>query len=70
MKVRVLLDGRMEEMDLPESVTITDLLDRLGLEREAYWVARNRAMLHKADCDKITLAAGDNVEIFRIMSGG
>lgn len=57
-------------MDLPEDISIIGLLDRLGLFREAYWVARNRTMLRKREYDKVLLVQGDTVEIFRVMSGG
>lgn len=70
MKVKVLIEGRSDEMDLPEDISIIGLLDRLGLVREAYWVARNRTMLHKTEYDKVLLVQGDTVEIFRVMSGG
>ena len=65
-----MLEGKSEEMDLPEGLLMAGLLDRLGLKHEAYWVARNRTMLRKTDYDKVTLFGGDTVEIFRIMSGG
>lgn len=70
MKVKVLIEGRSDEMDLPEDISIIGLLDRLGLAREAYWVARNRTILRKTEYDKVLLVQGDTVEIFRVMSGG
>ena len=70
MKVKVLIEGRSDEMDLPEDISIIGLLDRLELVSEAYWVARNRTMLRKTEYDQVLLVQGDTVEIFPVMSGG
>ena len=57
-------------MDLPDGLTIEDLLSRLGVRREFTAVALNREVTPKAEYASTVLAEGDKVEIVRPMGGG
>lgn len=69
-RITVMIEWKATAMELPESLSVQGLLDRLGLAREGHWVAHNRTMLRWADYDRVRLSEGDTVEIFRIVSGG
>jgi len=57
-------------MELPDGLTIDDLLSRLGVRREFTAVALNREVTPKAEYASTMLAEGDKVEIVRPMGGG
>jgi sulfur carrier protein len=57
-------------MDLPEGLTIEDLLRRLDVRREYTAVALNREVTPKAHYAAAVLRDGDKVEIVRPMGGG
>jgi sulfur carrier protein len=57
-------------MDLPDGLTIEDLLQRLGVRREYMAVALNREVTPKAQYAISVLRHGDKVEIVRPMGGG
>ena len=69
--VEVLFDGALKQIDIDETITLQDLLERLEIkEINPYWVACNRKMIPKSDFSKMILKPGDRVEILRILSGG
>ena len=57
-------------MELPEGITIEDLLVRLAVPRQFTAVALNREIAPKASYTTTTLSEGDKVEIVRPMGGG
>jgi len=59
-----------EPMDLPEGLTIADLLARLKVRREYTAVALNREVTPKSLYSESILRDGDKVEIVRPMGGG
>ena len=69
--VEVLFEGTLKRIDIEETITLQDLLERLEIrEIGPYWVACNRKMIPKSDFSKKILEPGDRVEILRILSGG
>ena len=57
-------------MELPEGLTIEDLLVRLAVPRQFTAVALNREIAPKAAYTTTALSEGDKVEIVRPMGGG
>lgn len=57
-------------MELPEGLTIEDLLVRLAVPRQFTAVALNREIAPKAFYTTTALSEGDKVEIVRPMGGG
>jgi sulfur carrier protein len=66
--MRVLVNG--EAVEVPEGVSVDDLLDRLKVKREYTAVALNREIMPKAQYAETHLKDGDKVEIVRPMGGG
>jgi sulfur carrier protein len=59
-----------QSMELPDGLTIEDLLVRLEVRREYMAVALNREVTPKAHYSAAVLRDGDRVEIVRPMGGG
>ena len=57
-------------MELPEGLTIEDLLVRLAVPREFTAVALNREVAPRRPTTTTVLSEGDKVEIVRPMGGG
>ena len=57
-------------MELPEGLTIEELLVRLAVPRQFTAVALNREIAPKASYGAAVLHEGDKVEIVRPMGGG
>ena len=57
-------------MELPEGLTIEDLLVRLAVPRQFTAVALNREIAPKTSYTTTALSEGDKVEIVRPMGGG
>ena len=57
-------------MELPDGLTIEDLLVRLAVPRQFTAVALNREITPKASYGAAILHEGDKVEIVRPMGGG
>ena len=57
-------------MELPEGLSIEDLLTRLKVRREFTAVALNREVTQRASYAETRLADGDKVEIVHPMGGG
>jgi len=66
--MRVLVNG--EPMELPEGVSVDDLLRQLKVKREYTAVALNREITPKTQYADTRLKDGDKVEIVRPMGGG
>ena len=57
-------------MELPEGLSIDDLLSRLKIRREFTAVALNREVTQRAHYADTVLADGDKIEIVHPMGGG
>jgi sulfur carrier protein len=57
-------------MELPEGLSIEDLLARLKVRREYTAVALNREVTQRARYAETRLADGDRIEIVHPMGGG
>ena len=66
--MRVLVNG--EHMELPEGLSVDDLLLQLKIKREYTAVALNREITPKTQYADTRLKDGDKVEIVRPMGGG
>jgi len=66
--MRVLVNG--EPMELPEGLSVDDLLQQLKVKREYTAVALNREITPKTQYADTRLKDGDKVEIVRPMGGG
>ena len=66
--MRVLVNG--EHMELPEGLSVDDLLLQLKIKREYTAVALNREITPKTQYADTRLKNGDKVEIVRPMGGG
>jgi sulfur carrier protein len=66
--MRVLVNG--EPMELPEGLSVDDLLRQLKVKREYTAVALNREITPKTQYADTRLKDGDKVEIVRPMGGG
>jgi thiazole synthase len=68
MMLHVTVNG--EPKDLPEALSIAELLDQLGYDRRRIAVEVNREVIPLARHPSHQLAAGDAVEIVRLVGGG
>jgi thiamine biosynthesis protein ThiS len=66
--MRILLNG--VEREIPEGMTIAELLGYLNLATERLAVERNDQIVRRADWDHITIEDGDRVEIVHFVGGG
>lgn len=56
--------------DLPESITVSDLLTRLSLPEKKIAVERNREIVSKSSFSETQLCEGDRLEIIHFIGGG
>ncbi|HEY9084383.1 MAG TPA: sulfur carrier protein ThiS [Candidatus Tyrphobacter sp.] len=63
-----IVNGNVRE--LPENVTIGDLLELLGTPRSGIAVACNDAVIGRGSYDEHHLVEGDRVEIIKAVAGG
>lgn len=66
--IRLTINGEVQE--LPDSMTVAALLDRLRLDRRKVAIERNLAIVPRAAFDKVMLAEGDRIEIVAFIGGG
>jgi sulfur carrier protein len=59
-----------ERKDLPDGLTVADLLRHLGVRAERVAVERNGAVVKRARHAEETLAPGDVLEIVTFVGGG
>ena len=69
MSATIVVNGEERGLDV---ATVTDLLkaERLDLERPGIAVARNGAVVPRADWSRTALEPGDLIEIVKPFSGG
>jgi sulfur carrier protein len=56
--------------DIPEGLTVGDLIAELGVAREGIAVARNDDVVARREIDATALHAGDTIEIIAAVAGG
>jgi thiamine biosynthesis protein ThiS len=66
--LRIRLNG--EPHELPGSLTVAALLDRLGIDSRRVAVERNLLVVRRAEYASTTIAEGDEVEIVNFVGGG
>ncbi len=64
----VMLNG--EKRDLPDGVTVAQLLQQLQIQPERVAVEVNLTVLKRAQLPGIALKSGDQVEIVQLIGGG
>jgi len=66
--VRITVNGELREM--PDGLTVADLLAHLEVPRQATAVEVNRALVPRSRHGEHRLAEGDAVEIVTLVGGG
>jgi sulfur carrier protein len=66
--MRLLING--ESKDVPEPLTVLQLIAHLGLNEGPVAVERNREIVPRAAHGSTALHAGDRVEIVHFVGGG
>ena len=59
-----------EEYELPEALTVAELVERVGLGQRRIALERNREIVPRGEYATTKLADGDRVEIVRAIGGG
>jgi sulfur carrier protein len=65
--MNVVINGQREDLKVEN---IDDLVNRLGLVREAVLVEHNGTALLRSEWPHTQLASGDQIEILRVAAGG
>ena len=66
--MKAIVNGEVRE--LPDDLTVGELLDSVGAMRRAVAVARNERVVPRSRFDTDRLTEGDRVEIIRAVAGG
>ena len=66
--MRVRVNG--EDHELPEALTVAELVERIGLADRRIALERNREIVPRGEYAATRLAEGDRVEIVRAIGGG
>ena len=59
-----------ESRSVPDAITVTALLEHLGLPTGRVAIERNRDILPRSRWQGTAVAAGDNYEIVQLVGGG
>lgn len=59
-----------EDYELPEAVTVADLVERVGLSDQRIALEVNREIVPRGEYASTKLGDGDRVEIVRAIGGG
>lgn len=59
-----------ESLDLPASITLTELVEHLALAAERLAIELNRQVVRRADWQQTLLKENDRVEIVHFVGGG
>jgi sulfur carrier protein len=68
MAIEAIVNG--ETLQLPDGLTVAQLLRHLGVRAERVAVERNGAVVKRARHDEEKVAAGDVLEIVTFVGGG
>ena len=66
--MEVMLNG--EKREIPEGVTVAQLLQQLQIQPERVAVEVNLTVLKRAQLSGVSLKPGDQVEIVQLIGGG
>ena len=66
----MLIEVNGEARDVPEAVTVAELVRHLALAPERLAIEVNRGVVRRADWPATALAPGDRVEIVHFVGGG
>jgi len=66
--MRIRING--EPKDLPDGLTVADLLGQLSLEPTRVAVERNKQIVRRTTFTETALADGDELEILTLVGGG
>ncbi|TVQ31813.1 MAG: sulfur carrier protein ThiS [Phycisphaeraceae bacterium] len=66
--MKIIVNG--ESRDIPERLTVAELIEQLGLSRAACAVEINQSLAPRATHAERQLADGDAVEIVTLVGGG
>ena len=66
--MQVTLNG--EPRELPDGLTLQDLLQHLQLDARTVAVEHNREIVHRDRWASVRVQAGDNLEIVHLVGGG
>ncbi len=64
----ITVNGDTREFDSP--LTLTELIEALGLESQLVLVERNLQIVERDDMEKTQLTEGDVIEILKVVGGG
>jgi sulfur carrier protein len=59
-----------EATELPEALTLAELVERVGLGDKRVALERNEAIVPRSEYATTALAEGDRIEIVRAIGGG
>lgn len=59
-----------EKQTLDSQVTVSELLQKLGIDPATVVIERNLDILSRGEHGKIIVAEGDSIEIIRMVDGG
>jgi thiazole synthase len=68
MKIEIRLNGEIHE--LPESLSIAQLLEHFDLPKDRVAVERNRSIVPKPQWESVALNQGDELEVVHFVGGG
>jgi thiamine biosynthesis protein ThiS len=66
--IRATING--EEREVPEGLSVADLLSHLGMKLDRVAIERNREILPRALWKDTTVEQGDRFEIVQFVGGG
>ncbi len=66
--MRIIING--EPREVPDQLTLSDLIRHLSLAPERLAVEFNRRVVRRADWPNTTLSEGDQLEIVHFVGGG
>jgi len=66
MKITVLIGDSKKQVVLNKNMTVNGLFEKMGLVKENYLAKREGELLLLED----ELAEGDNIRLFKVISGG
>jgi sulfur carrier protein len=67
-EISVVVNG--ERKSLPSHLTVSDLLDRLGVAGDRVAVEMNKSIVRKRDWDKTVVSNDSQFEIVQFVGGG
>lgn len=66
--MQITLNG--DRRDVPDGMSVADLLAQLGLDERGIVVEHNREILRRPRYGEVTLREGDEVELVHFVGGG